>query len=77
MPYTSVWIDLCFLSAAIGIWLFLLFNVLLTFFAFLNGISSEKEQKRLLQEPFPFPFMGETLHRILQIPDPGVPVVHG
>ncbi len=57
MPYANVYIDLCFLSAAIGIWLFLLFNVLLTFFAFLNGLSSEKERVRLFSESFPFPFV--------------------
>ncbi|MCC6157147.1 MAG: glycosyltransferase family 2 protein [Deltaproteobacteria bacterium] len=57
MPYANVYIDLCFLSAAIGIWLFLLFNVLLTFFAFLNGLSSEKERARLFSESFPFPFV--------------------
>ncbi len=55
--YTSVYIDLAFLSAAIGIWLFLLFNVLLTFFAFLNGVSAEKERQRIANEPFPFPFV--------------------
>lgn len=57
MPYTSVYIDLLFLAAAIGIWLFLLFNVVLTFFAFLHGLSSEKERERLFSEPFPFPFV--------------------
>ncbi|MCL4233915.1 MAG: glycosyltransferase [Deltaproteobacteria bacterium] len=57
MPYANVYIDLCFLCAAIGIWLFLLFNVLLTFFAFLNGLSSEKERVRLFSESFPFPFV--------------------
>jgi cellulose synthase/poly-beta-1,6-N-acetylglucosamine synthase-like glycosyltransferase len=57
VPYTSVYIDLLFLAAAIGIWLFLLFNVVLTFFAFLHGLTSEKERQRLFQEPFPFPFV--------------------
>ncbi|MBZ0272355.1 glycosyltransferase [bacterium] len=57
MPYSNVYIDLAFLSAAIGIWLFLLFNVVLTFYAFLNGLSAEKERKRIKDEPFPFPFV--------------------
>lgn len=57
MPYTSVYIDLLFLASAIGIWLFLLFNVVLTFFAFLHGLTSEKERERLFDEPFPFPFI--------------------
>ncbi len=57
MPYTSTYIDLIFLASAIGIWLFLLFNVVLTFFAFLHGLASEKERQRLFQEPFPFPFV--------------------
>ncbi len=55
--YTSVYIDLAFLSSAIGIWLFLLFNVILTFFAFMNGVSAEKEKDRITSEPFPFPFV--------------------
>ncbi len=57
MPYTSVYIDLLFLASAIGIWLFLLFNVVLTFFAFLHGLTSEKERQRLFSEPFPLPFI--------------------
>lgn len=57
MPYTSVYIDLAFLASAIGIWLFLLFNVVLTLFAFLNGLSAEKERRRIFAEPFPFPFV--------------------
>lgn len=57
MPYTSVYIDLLFLASAIGIWLFLLFNVVLTFFAFIHHLNSEKERQRLFQEPFPFPFV--------------------
>jgi len=57
VPYTSVYIDLLFLASAIGIWLFLLFNVVLTIFAFLHGLTSEKERQRLFTEPFPFPFV--------------------
>ncbi len=57
MPYTSVYIDLLFLASAIGIWLFLLFNVVLTFFAFIHGLTSEKERQRLFSEPFPLPFV--------------------
>ena len=57
MPYTSVYIDLLFLASAIGIWLFLLFNVVLTLFAFIHGLTSEKERQRLFSEPFPLPFV--------------------
>ena len=57
MPYSNVYIDLLYLSSAIGIWLFLLFNVLLTIFGFAHGLASEKERERLLAEPFPFPFV--------------------
>jgi len=57
VPYTSVYIDMLFLASAIGIWLFLLFNVALTFFAFLHGLNSEKERERLFTEPFAFPFV--------------------
>ncbi|MCB1152717.1 MAG: glycosyltransferase family 2 protein [Deltaproteobacteria bacterium] len=55
--YSNVFIDLAFLAAAIGIWLFLVFNVVLTFFAFFHGLSSEKERERIFDEPFPFPFV--------------------
>jgi cellulose synthase/poly-beta-1,6-N-acetylglucosamine synthase-like glycosyltransferase len=48
---------LLYLSAAIGIWLFLLFNVVLTIFAFIHGMKSEKERETLLSEPFAFPFV--------------------
>jgi len=57
VPYTSVYIDLLFLASAIGIWLFLLFNVVLTLFAFIHGLTSEKERQRLFSEPFPLPFV--------------------
>jgi cellulose synthase/poly-beta-1,6-N-acetylglucosamine synthase-like glycosyltransferase len=57
MPYSSVYIDLLYLAATIGIWLFLLFNVALTFAGFLHGLTSERERQRLFSEPFPFPFV--------------------
>ena len=57
MPYSSVYVDLLYLASAIGIWLFLMFNVVLTIFAFVHGLNSEKERDRLLSEPFAFPFV--------------------
>lgn len=57
MPYSSVYIDLLFLASAIGIWLLLLFNVLLTLFAFIYSLTAEREKKRLFSRPFGLPYV--------------------
>ena len=57
VPFTSVYIDFLYLASAVGMWFFLLVNVVLTFAAMIHTLNSEKERDVILKEPFQFPFV--------------------